>query len=192
MALTPDMPFQRALVIGCSGAGKSTFARQLGAISGLPVVHIDRLFWERGWRQAPDHIYQERLACVLIQERWVIDGNNSSTFDVRMARADAVFWIDRPRVICIARILSRIVRSYGQVRPDMAEGCPERFDWAFLKWVWGFHAKYDPLAIAAIQHHLLDERTIKLTSDAAAARFLKALDVRSATAGHVHRIPNAS
>ncbi len=185
MPLTPDTPFQRALVIGCSGAGKSTFARQLGVATGLPVTHIDQLFWEPGWGQTPDDIHRARLAAVVAQDRWIIDGTNSSTFDMRMARTDAVFWIDRPRIVCIARVLRRVASSYGRVRPDMAPGCPERFDWEFLKYVWNFQVVYDPRIHAALERYGLQQRSVRLTSDVASAQFLRRLTPTAATAGHL-------
>ncbi len=142
MTLKPGTPFQRALVIGCSGAGKSTFARRLGGRTGLPVIHIDRLFWQPGWVRTADDTYIERLSAVVAQERWIIDGNNSSTFDLRMPRADAVFWLDRSRALCIARVLWRVASSYGSVRADMAAGCPERFDWEFSEPSGGFSWRF--------------------------------------------------
>jgi adenylate kinase family enzyme len=185
MTLTPGTPFQRALVIGCSGAGKSSFARRLGERTGLPVIHIDRLFWQPGWVRTADDTYIERLSAVVAQERWIIDGNNSSTFDLRMPRADAVFWLDRSRALCIARVLWRVASSYGNVRADMAAGCPERFDWEFLSWIWGFHAKYYPGMRTAIERYGLRDRTVVLVSDAAAGSFLEGIGRRDATAGHV-------
>src|SRR5882672_9887709 len=91
---------RRVLVMGNSGAGKSTFARALGAKTGLPVWHIDQLFWLPGWVQAPTSEYVARLDAVLAREQWIIDGTNSTTFDRRMPRADAIIWLKRSRVAC--------------------------------------------------------------------------------------------
>jgi adenylate kinase family enzyme len=166
---------QRVLVLGSSGSGKSTFALKLGDITGLPVVHIDQLFWEPGWVQAPKAVYLERLHQALARDRWIIDGNNSSTMDLRLPRADRIILLDRSRLTCLARIGRRIAMSYGRVRPDMAPGCPEQVDWEFLKYVWNFPNKHWPVMLAAIDRHGAWDRATTLKSDADTAAFLEAL-----------------
>src|SRR5262245_33988973 len=172
---------QRVLILGSSGSGKSTFAQKLGEITGLPVVHIDQLFWEAGWLQAPKPVYLERLNRALAQDRWIIDGNNSSTMDLRVPRADRIILLDRSRLAYLARVGRRIAMSYGQVRADMASGCPEKFDWEFLKYVWNFHNKHWPAMLAAIDRHAAWDRAITLNSDAESAAFLEALRTQRAT-----------
>jgi adenylate kinase family enzyme len=166
---------RRVLVIGNSGSGKSTFARALGARTGLPVTHIDQIFWEPGWVQAPNDRYFARLEAVLARDAWIIDGTNSSTFDRRLPRADTIIWLKRSRVACCRRIAWRVLTSYGQVRPDMAQGCPEQVDWEFMKFVWGFDAKYEPRIIAALDRHEAWPRTVILRSDRATRDYLAAL-----------------
>jgi adenylate kinase family enzyme len=165
--LPPDVPvpFRRALVIGSPGAGKSTFARQLGAITGLPVTHIDQLFWEPGWVQTPTPVYEQRLDAVLAQPRWIIDGINTATLPRRLAGADVMFWLDRNRVVCLTQLLSRVARNYGRVRPDMAAGCPEPVpDLEFVRFIWTFDQVYRPRINAAIKITGAANRTIMLTS----------------------------
>jgi adenylate kinase family enzyme len=164
---------QRVLVIGCSGAGKSTFARELGASTGLPVIHIDQLFWHPGWVPAPRDVYLARLNGVLAGERWILDGNNPSTLDIRLPRAEAIVWIERPRRICYWRVARRVLGTYGQVRADTAPGCPERFDWDFLKYIWNFPSRYRPVMLAALDRHQAWPRTVILRSDGDARTFLR-------------------
>jgi adenylate kinase family enzyme len=111
---------QRVLVIGCSGTGKSTFARALAGLTGLPVVHIDHLFWQANWIQVPREIYLVRLDQSVAGERWIIDGINTSTLDRRVPRADTIVWLQRSRIVCCWRIIRRVVGSYGQVRPGLS------------------------------------------------------------------------
>jgi adenylate kinase family enzyme len=164
---------QRVLVIGCSGTGKSTFARPLGARTGLPVIHIDQLFWHPGWVQAPPEVYLGRLEAALARERWIIDGNNPSTLDLRLPRADTIIWLQRPRIACYWRIARRVLSSYGRVRIDMAPGCPERFDWEFLKYIWKFPNRYRPRMLAALDRNRAWDRTLVLRSDREARAFLQ-------------------
>ena len=130
---------ERIMIIGCGGAGKSTLARQLGEKLGLPVVHLDQLFWRPGWvnvsREEFDSLHREALA----QERWIMDGNFDRTMDERIKRCDTAIYLDFSRFACLMGVCKRVLTTYGKVRPDMGEGCPERIDWEFLKWVWDFN-----------------------------------------------------
>jgi adenylate kinase family enzyme len=163
---------RRVLVIGSPGAGKSTFSHALGDASGIPVIHVDHLFWQAGWVQTPKAIYVEKLKAVIAGERWIFDGINASTFDLRIPRADTIIWLQRSRAVCLWRIARRVLTTYGQVRPDMAPGCPEKFDWQFVRWVWNFQRVYDPKIRAALDRHDAWTRTIVLRSDAESAEFL--------------------
>ena len=130
---------ERIMIIGCGGSGKSTLARQLGDKLGLPVVHLDKLFWRPGWvnvsREEFDSLHREALA----QEKWIIDGNFDRTMGERVKRCDTVIYLDFSRAACLMGVCKRVLTTYGKVRPDMGEGCPERFDLDFLKWVWNFN-----------------------------------------------------
>ena len=130
---------ERIVIIGCGGAGKSTLARQLGEMTGLPVVHLDKLFWHSGWVESTKEEIDEKILRELQKERWIIDGNYMRTMPMRMARCDTVIFLDFSRIACLMGVAKRIITTYGTVRPDMAEGCPERFDLEFLKWVWNFN-----------------------------------------------------
>jgi adenylate kinase family enzyme len=171
---------QRVLVIGSPGAGKSTFAVALGAATGLPVIHIDHLFWKAGWVRTPDEEYVARVRAAVAGDRWIFDGGNTSTFDLRFPRADTIVWLKRSRYLCLWRIAGRVLTTYGTVRRDMAPGCPEKLDWEFLKWVWNFPRDYDPKISAALDRHDAWARTTILRSDAEAAAFLRAQDRSSA------------
>ena len=146
-------PFSRALVIGCSGAGKSRFSRALAASTGLPLVSLDAEFWRPGWVITPRAEWRPRVAELVARPAWIMDGNFDSSLDIRLPRADAVFLFDLPRHVCLRRILWRVATSYGQVRPEMAAGCPERFDLAFLRWVWRFNEAERPQIMGALATH---------------------------------------
>ena len=170
--------FKRVVVIGSSGAGKSTFARRLGAVTGLPVTHIDQLFWEPGWRQAPPDVYLDRLTRVVESDRWIIEGVNTGTLDLRFPRTDMVVWLERSRVACFWRVGRRIAASYGRVRPDMAPGCPEQLpDFGFLSFIWTYPARIAPRIQAAVERHGLEGRTIRLRSDREAQAYLDKITI---------------
>ena len=130
---------ERIVIIGCGGAGKSTLARQLGEKLDIPVVHLDKLFWNPGWvektQEEFDTLHEQELA----KEKWIMDGNFNRTMPQRIARCDTVIYLDFSRIACLLGVLKRVLTTYGKVRPDMGEGCPERIDFEFLKWVWGYN-----------------------------------------------------
>ena len=175
------VPFQRVVVIGSSGAGKSTFARKLGAVTGLPVTHIDQLFWQPGWALTPKAVYLQKLADVVARDRWIIEGVNESTLDLRFPRTDLVVWLQRGRIACLWRVARRVAGTYGRVRPDMAPGCPEGLpDWGFLEYIWTYPQRIAPRIEEAIGRHRLADRTVRLDSDRAAQGWLDGLAVECA------------
>ena len=128
---------KKILVIGSGGSGKSTFSRRLGEKLGLPVVHLDQLYWRPGWVETPVE-WVEIVRRELARDTWVMDGNFGGTRAMRMQAADTVIFLDLPRYLCMYRILKRtLIYRRGQ-RPDMATGCEERFDLEFIMWVWNY------------------------------------------------------
>jgi adenylate kinase family enzyme len=168
---------RRVLVLGCSGSGKSTFARALGARARLPVVHLDQLYWRPGWVPAPRAEFEAAVAEAAAGERWVMDGNNASTFGLRVPRADAIVWFRRSRALCLWRVARRVAGSYGRVRPDMAPGCPERLDLEFLRYIWTFEALQVPKIEAGLVRHGGAGRVTMIRSDGEADAFLAAVEV---------------
>ena len=130
---------ERILIIGCGGAGKSTLARQLGDKLQIPVVHLDKLFWKPGWVEETPEEFDRKLAVELENPRWIMDGNFNRTMPQRVAKCDTIIYLDFSRVACLLGVLKRVITTYGTVRPDMGEGCPERVDLEFLKWVWNYN-----------------------------------------------------
>jgi adenylate kinase family enzyme len=123
---------QRILVIGPCGAGKSTLATALARKLALPVYHMDQLNWRPGWVESSKDVIREKLACIVATDHWLIDGTYGGTLGERLARADTVVYLDYPIRLCVTRLLRRIWTYRGRSRPDMTDGCPERFDLEFL------------------------------------------------------------
>ncbi len=137
---------QRVLVMGSSGSGKSTFARRLANLTGLPFVSLDALYWQPGWQPSEPEVFGARVMEAATELRWIMDGNYMSHggSDLRRQRADTVICFDLPRYLCMTGIVTRIVRSYGQVRPEMAPGCPEQIDLEFIHYVWTYRQRQRP------------------------------------------------
>lgn len=129
---------ERVLVIGCSGAGKSVFSRRLSEQTGLPVIHLDREFWQPGWMPMEPAAWRQHVAALAAEPRWIMDGQFGGTLSLRLKHADTVFVFDMPRWLCLTRVFRRTVRHFGRTRSDMAPGCVERFDREFLKYIWNY------------------------------------------------------
>jgi len=167
---------RRVLVMGCSGAGKSTFAMALAARLGLPYLSLDGLFWQPGWVEPDKAEFAARVVEAAEGEAWVIDGNYiSHGGDIRRARADTVCWFDLPMVTCLAGVIGRTLRSRGRVRPEMAPGCPERFDLAFYRYVWTYRAAQRPRLLTWLAGLGEGQRLVTFTARAEADAFLAAL-----------------
>ena len=118
---------KRVLIIGCPGAGKTTFSCRLAEITGLPLAHLDRLFWQGDWETVSREEFDARLAAVLAEPAWMIDGNYDRTLSLRLSQADTVFFFDLPTASCLWGVTKRVLTCRGQVRPDMGGHCVERF-----------------------------------------------------------------
>ena len=133
---------ERIIIIGCGGSGKSTLARELGERTGLPVVHLDRIFWSPGdWKHLERAEFDALLEAELEKPRWIMDGNFDRTLEVRLQRCDTVIWLDYNRLVCIGGWLQRVRRYRGTSRPDMGPGCNEWLDPEFFRWLWTFNRK---------------------------------------------------
>jgi adenylate kinase family enzyme len=129
---------QRVVIIGCGGSGKSTLARNLGDLLGLPVHHLDRLYWRSGWAETPKPEWTSIVEELCAQSAWIIDGNFGGTMDLRLSAADAVIFLDMPTLTCLWGVIRRLLKYRGGIRPDMSAGCPERLSLDFLWWIWTF------------------------------------------------------
>ncbi|MEQ9453979.1 MAG: hypothetical protein RLN76_05220 [Phycisphaeraceae bacterium] len=164
---------QRVCVVGPCGAGKSTFARQLGAATGLPVHHIDVLFWKPGWQARSMEELAERLAPIVAGDRWIIDGNFAPTMPMRLARADTVVWLDYPARVYRWRVLKRQVTGRWRGRPDMAAGCRESFDREFLRYAWDFDRTGRPALVEALEKRPGGLEVLRLASVGEGKRWLR-------------------
>ena len=164
----------RVMVIGCSGGGKSTLAKQISARFGMPYVSMDReFFWLPGWVKRDKAEERRLIAETVAEERWLMDGSGPSTFDLRLPRAELVIWLRLPRWQCLFGVVKRGVRYFGRTRPDMAPGCNERFpDFEFLSYIWTFEQKFVPAILHNITLHGSHVPVIQLKSRAEMRKFL--------------------
>lgn len=164
---------ERVAVVGSGGAGKTTFCRELGRRTGLPVIHLDRYFWRAGWKPSSVDQWRKTMAELVAGDRWIIDGNYGASLDLRLARTDTVIILAFSRWRCLARVLRRWWTNRGHA--VQADGCPERLDWQFLRWVWRYPTDSRPRIDAALAQTAQQMQVVELASPGAAQSFLREL-----------------
>ncbi len=126
---------KRIMIIGCGGAGKSTLSYRLHEILDLPIYHLDQIYWKPGWIESERSDWIAAADEVAAYPEWIIDGNYGSTMDTRISRADTIIYLDISTLKCLYRVTKRIWQYKGKSRPDMTDGCPERFDLEFYHYI---------------------------------------------------------
>ena len=134
MAKLSNLRGKKILIIGCCGAGKSHFARELAQNTGLPLYHLDKICWRTDWTLMPREDFIPILEDIMKNDAWIIDGNYLSTMELRLSCADTVFYLDIPTDECLANIENR----KGKPREDMPDGMTDRDDPEFIDFIKNF------------------------------------------------------
>lgn len=105
----------RILVLGCPGSGKSRFARQLQRLTGLPLYHLDNIWWRADRTHISREEFDRRLQAILQGGKWILDGDYSRTYEMRLCECDTVVFLDLGEEVCLDGITERI----GKPRDDI-------------------------------------------------------------------------
>ncbi len=152
-------------------------ARVLHQRTGLPLIHLDQEYYYPGWQEPTKAKWVEKMQLLLSRDRWIIDGNYGGTMVQRIAKADTIIFLDRSRWTCLYRVLKRVIIHHGQVRPDSAPGCPERFDWDFIKYVYRFQKDKKPTLLKHLAQVDKEKEVIVLRSNREVRGFLDQVKV---------------
>ncbi|MDE5858887.1 MAG: adenylate kinase [Oscillospiraceae bacterium] len=125
--------FQKIIVIGSPGAGKSTFSRKLRDITALPLYHLDMIKHKPDRTTITKEEFDKRLSEILSTDKWIIDGNYQRTIEIRLEKCDMVFLMDYPLEVCLAGAAARV----GTKRDDLP-WVENEFDEEFRQWIVDF------------------------------------------------------
>lgn len=139
---------KKVIIIGCPGSGKSTFARELAKKTGIPLYHLDMLYWNADKTTVGREAFRARLAEVMAGDEWIIDGNYISTMQWRMECCDTVFFLDMPLEVCLAGIEAR----RGKKRSDMP-WVEQEEDKEFIDFVRTFDAESRPKIVEMLSKY---------------------------------------
>lgn len=139
---------KKIIVIGCPGSGKSTFARALAERTGLPLFHLDMLFWNADKTTVEKSVFLERLLGVVEKDSWIIDGNYSNTLALRLEACDTVFFLDFETAVCLGGVKAR----RGKPRSDMPWIETEE-DAEFTAYIASFCKEKRPLLLRLLAEH---------------------------------------
>ena len=162
---------KKIIVIGCPGSGKSTFSRMLRDKTGIPLYHLDMLYWNADRTIAERAVFHQRLAEILRTDAWIIDGNYSATMQLRMQACDTVFFLDYPADICLQGIAER----RGKQRSDLPwTETGNEDDPAFIEFVKRFPEQSRP-QITGLLDRYADKRRYIFKSRSEADAFIEHL-----------------
>lgn len=161
---------RRVVVVGCGGSGKTVLARQMGESLGIPVVHLDALFYDEGWEPCGQAEFAARQERAVAAAAWVMDGNYASTLPIRLRAADAVVFLDLPAWQCLVGVAQRRLRYRGGQR--RTDGVFDRISWSFVRYIVGYRRGMAPKVRALVEAHARPEAAVfVLRSRRAVRRF---------------------
>lgn len=153
---------RKICVVGCSGGGKTTFAKLLAKALQLPHLELDSIYHQPNWTSLSRDEFRSKVEAFTAQSGWVVDGNYYSDIgDITWERADTVVWMDTPRLVATGRVMKR---TFGRIllRKELWNGNRERLrealsrdpERSIIVWAWARHNKYTDRYAAAMH----DER----------------------------------
>lgn len=140
---------KKVIIIGCPGSGKSTLSRAIHEKTGIPLYHLDMMFWNADRTTVEKQVFLDRLSAAMEQDAWIIDGNYGSTMEMRLAACDTVFFLDYPVEICLEGIRQR----RGKPRSDMPWFESEEEDADFIDFIKNYNSESRPQVMELLEKY---------------------------------------
>ena len=131
---------KKIIVVGSCGSGKSTFSGRLHGITGIPLYHLDNIKWKADKTRISREEFVPKLEKLLQKEEWIIDGDYSLTYEMRIRACNTVFFLDYDEETCMSGITERV----GKKRPD-------------IPWM---DDELDPVLVERIRSYRKDKRPV--------------------------------
>lgn len=132
--------YNKIIIIGCPGSGKSTLSKQLSDILNIEVIHLDKIYWKPFWVNITKEEFDEKLDEILKLNSFIIDGNYHRTIKQRLEKSDLVIYLDYPSEICIQSYITRVKEK--SIKEFITENCIEEIDEEFLQYISSYNEKY--------------------------------------------------
>ena len=131
MTTTKPKPYKIS-IIGISGSGKSTYARQLSKDMNLPLYHMDSFYWRSGWQEVSEETWLKQEAEIIAKDKWIIEGYICAKSIERLHQADQIIYLDKSGIACCWNGIKRWWQHRKTPRPEL-QGSPEKLDFKMLK-----------------------------------------------------------
>lgn len=149
------------MIIGCGGAGKSTLSKALNQVTNIEIIHLDQYYWKAGWQEPKREEWLECVHELIARDSWIMDGNFSSTMELRIQRAQLILFLDYSTIQCLSGVIGRVYKYHGKSRSDLPQGCPEKWDWEFLHYIAMYRWKSRPKVMRYL-NKVKSQKDIKL------------------------------
>lgn len=152
-------------MLGCAGSGKTTFARNLSNRTGARFICLDEI-WQPSWTKLDVPRFRQLVADAHAADAWISDGNfAAATFEIRLPRADLIVWLERPRLLCALRAVTRVFQAD---EAHALRNLPK-----VLKFIWNFDRVNRPLIETTRRWHGPDVPVVRLHSHREETAFMR-------------------
>jgi adenylate kinase family enzyme len=163
----------KIIIVGVSASGKSTFARKLAALSNIPLIFVDELFWKTGWQYIGDDAAMKIISHESSHSSWIIEGYvNDSIKKILLDRADTIIFLNYSRLRILFHYLKRWWIHRHNPRPEL-NGNTERLRFKMIRRIW---SEQENKSLRALLNQLpYSRKVVILTTPKEASQFLKRL-----------------